>query len=106
MRCFGSTPANSGHVTTPTAAPTFPRGATTILTENYGPPINQYAFEHKKKLKATILKVVEWDRRTPHKYDHRWINLHEMGAVIDALDAEDGRRNVAAAHESSERPVE
>jgi hypothetical protein len=31
--------------------------------------------------RAVVERVVEWDRATPHDYDHRWINLHGMGAV-------------------------
>ena len=39
-------------------------------------------------MKEIILKVVAWDRKTPHNYDQRWINLEGMDAVIDALDDE------------------
>ena len=28
----------------------------------------------------TVERAVAWDRATPHEYDHRWINLHGMGA--------------------------
>jgi hypothetical protein len=31
-----------------------------------------------------VERVVEWDRATPHDYDHRWINLHGMGAFTGA----------------------
>ena len=33
-----------------------------------------------------IAKVVEWDRKTPHAYDPRWINLHGIQAVQAAKD--------------------
>ena len=65
------------------------RGAPTVLTQNYGPSITEYAFKNKKRLKETIVKVVAWDRKMPHNYDHRWINLESMDVMIDAL-GEDG----------------
>lgn len=57
------------------------RAAVGALNEEYGPPINRYAFRNLAQLEELIPKVVAWDRRTPHDYDHRWINLHGMGAL-------------------------
>jgi hypothetical protein len=58
------------------------RQAITILNERFRPAINRHAFQDIPKLKALIPRVVEWDRRTPHLYDHRWINLHGMNAIV------------------------
>jgi hypothetical protein len=64
----------------PTAA-----GAVTVLTQHYGPEINRHAFADPARLRATVERVVAWDRATPHGYDHRWINLHGMGAFTGAV---------------------
>lgn len=64
------------------------RQAVAVLNQNYGPPINQYAFQDISKLKKLIPMVVEWEEKTPHDYDHRWINLHGMGAMMRSFDAD------------------
>ncbi len=61
------------------------RQAVAVLNEAYGPAINEYTFKNLDKLEAMIPKVIAWDRKTPHKYDHHWINLHGMGAVLKGL---------------------
>ena len=63
------------------------RQAVGVLTEEFGPPINQYMFKDFTKVEALIPRVLEWDRKTPHEYDHRWINLHGMEAMMESLDA-------------------
>lgn len=62
------------------------RQAVSGLSQRFGPRINQYAFGDVGKLEALVPRVIEWDRNTPHDYDHRWINLHGMGAMMSALD--------------------
>jgi len=57
--------------------------AVSVLNQQFGPPINEYMFAHLDALKALVPKVVEFDRQTPHDYDHRWINLHGMGAFTN-----------------------
>lgn len=56
------------------------RAAIGALNERFGRPVNRFAFQNLELLKKTVSEVVEWDRKTPHDYDHRWINLHGMGA--------------------------
>lgn len=56
--------------------------AVEALNQQFGPAINQYMFQDLPKLEALIPRVVEWDRKTPHHYDHRWINLSGMSAVL------------------------
>ena len=63
------------------------RQAVSILNNNYGSAINEYTFQDLQKLEALIRRVVDWDRSTPHKYDHRWINLHGMGAFTSDQDS-------------------
>jgi hypothetical protein len=60
------------------------RQAVSLLNREYGGPINKHAMQDLAKLEALVERVVAWDRRTPHRYDHRWINLHGMGAILSA----------------------
>lgn len=62
------------------------RQAVGALNQQFGPLINQYAFLDIAKLEELIPKVVEWDQKTPHQYDHRWINLHGMNAILAGLE--------------------
>jgi hypothetical protein len=61
------------------------RQAVAVLNEKLGGPIVQYAVQNLAKVEALIPRVVEWDRRTPHNYDHRWINLHGMAAMSASM---------------------
>ncbi|MBN1595846.1 ankyrin repeat domain-containing protein [candidate division FCPU426 bacterium] len=61
------------------------RQAVGVLNQSFGSEINQYMFQDTVKLEKCIGRVLEWDRKTPHHYDHRWINLHGMGAIISGL---------------------
>lgn len=61
------------------------RGAVNILNMQFGESINRYTFRDREKLKALVPKVIEWDRKTPHNYDHTWINSHGMDAVLESL---------------------
>jgi hypothetical protein len=67
------------------------RQAIAVLNDRFGPNINLYTFKDIPKLQALIPKVVEWDRKTPHDYDHRWINLHGMNAMVESLDSPEGK---------------
>jgi hypothetical protein len=58
------------------------RQAVTALNLRFGQGVNQHAFQDIPKLEALIPRVVEWDRKTPHRYDHRWINLHGLDAIV------------------------
>lgn len=61
------------------------RQAVAVLNQEYGKEINQYAFQDLKKFESLIPLVVEWDRSTPHNYDHRWINLYGLDAISSAM---------------------
>jgi hypothetical protein len=65
------------------------RQAVAVLNQRYGPQINKYAFANLDMLEGLIPRVMEWDKLTPHKYDHRWINIHGMGAIITGMDGDD-----------------
>ena len=67
------------------------RQAVGVLNQTYGPMISKYSFQDPPRLEKLVLRVVEWDRKTPRRYDHRWINLHGMGAVQSGLGAQDTR---------------
>lgn len=56
------------------------RDAIGVLNDQFGPPINQYAFRDIAKLTNTVERVLQWEQKTDCKYDRRWINLHGMGA--------------------------
>lgn len=58
------------------------------LNEQFGPAINRYAFQHLDELEATVARVIEFDRSTPHFYDPRWINLHTPAAMTAAMKGE------------------
>jgi hypothetical protein len=59
--------------------------AVAVLNNAYGPEINKYAFQDMDKLRKMVEKVVEFVRLNEETYDHRWINLHGMGAVMAGL---------------------
>lgn len=59
--------------------------AVPILNNNYGPDINKYAFQNIDKLEITVAKVVNFVRTNEENYDHRWINLHGMNAVLAGM---------------------
>jgi hypothetical protein len=65
------------------------RGSYCTPSSDYPKPevwsANRYTFQDVGKLDALITRVVEFDRKTPHNYDHRWINLHGMDAMIMSL---------------------
>jgi hypothetical protein len=75
-----------GRVDANICADSSAREAVDVLNQNYGAPINKYAMQDIPKLKALIPKVVAWERKTPYKYDRRWINLEGMGAMMSGLD--------------------
>jgi len=57
-----------------------------ILNSEYGPDINKYAFQNIDSLEITVTKVVDFVRTNEEDYDHRWINLHGMSAVMAGMD--------------------
>lgn len=61
------------------------RQEVSALNQQYGTPINQYMIKDLPKWEAVINQVVEWDKKTPHHYDPRWINLHGMNAMLAGL---------------------
>ena len=60
------------------------RQAVSVLNREYGGPVNKHAMQDLAKLEKIVGRAVAWDRATAHDYDHRWINLHGMGAVLSA----------------------
>jgi hypothetical protein len=56
-----------------------------LLRRQYGEQINRYAFVDADLgvLRAAVRRAVRWDRRTPHDYDHRWVNLHGVRAFAE-----------------------
>jgi hypothetical protein len=64
------------------------RDAVAVLNQQFGPAINKYTFHHLDLLKAVVPKVLEWDEKTPHNYDQRWINLHGMNAMLTSMDSQ------------------
>ncbi|HEV2211976.1 MAG TPA: hypothetical protein VGS99_01390 [Gammaproteobacteria bacterium] len=57
-----------------------------ILNDQYGLQINQYAMRSPDFLQKTIASVVAWDKATPHDYDPRWINLYGFNATQQGAD--------------------
>jgi hypothetical protein len=56
-------------------------GVASVMTQQYGGPINAYGFKHPAELKTAVQRAVKWDADTPYNYDQRWVNLHGMGAL-------------------------
>lgn len=59
--------------------------AVSILNNGYGPDINKYAFQDIDKLEKIVTRVVDFVRTNEENYDHRWINLHGMDAVLAGM---------------------
>lgn len=76
-------------------ADVYARRAVDVLNYQHGKAINRHAASDIAKLEALIPKVVEWDRRTPHAYDHRWINLHGLNATAAGQRAREAAGNPA-----------
>jgi hypothetical protein len=57
------------------------------LKDEHGIFINQHMLRHPSGAERLIQKVVEWDQKTPHHYDHRWVNLHGMTEATAGLNA-------------------
>lgn len=62
-----------------------------VLNEQYGAPINQYAFKDINKLKETVKSVVSFVKSNEENYDPRWMNLHGMDAINASLDKGDSK---------------
>lgn len=62
------------------------REAVGVLNQRYGPTVNKYLFQDDERLKRTVYRAAEWEEKTPHDYDHRWINLHGLHAIQSGLD--------------------
>lgn len=60
--------------------------AVSVLNGEYGTGINKYAFQDIDKLEKTVTKVVDFVRTNEENYDHSWINLHGMDAVLAGMD--------------------
>jgi hypothetical protein len=76
--------------------------AVSILNNEYGPAINKYAFQDIVKLENTVNKVVDFVRSNNENYDHRWINLHGMWAVLSGLSDEPETRELSKPKEEWE----
>jgi hypothetical protein len=61
------------------------RSAIAVMNQQFGGLINQYMFAHLDKLEKLVPEVIAFDKKTAHNYDHRWINLHGMGAIQTSL---------------------
>ncbi len=73
--------------------------AVSILNQEYGPDINKYAFQNIDTLEKTVTKVVDFVRSNEEDYDHRWISLHGMGAVMSGMDGKSGDKEIIQARD-------
>jgi hypothetical protein len=62
----------------------------TVMIRTYGPPISKWAYLDLDAMEKRIDRVVRWDEKTPREYDHRWINLNGIGAILSGLPGRDG----------------
>ena len=52
-----------------------------MLLTYTGADLKKYMRSHLSTLERIVPQVIEWDRHTPHNYDHRWINQHGTDAT-------------------------
>lgn len=62
--------------------------AVTLLSDAYGAEIADGLSQDLELARTAIYKVIEWDKRTGHQYDPRWINLHVVTAYLAAPGAQ------------------
>lgn len=74
--------------------------AVSVLNNEYGPDINQYAFQDIDKLEKTVNKVVDFVRSNNENYDHRWINLHGMWAILEGQTDQPEKRELSKPNEN------
>ena len=65
------------------------RQAVNVLNSKFGTAINEYALKDVKKLETIVKDAVEFVREYKGTYDHRWINLHGMWAIIGLEDGKE-----------------
>lgn len=82
------------------------RSGVAVLNQQFGAPINQYAMKDLTKLESIVNKVAEFDAKTPHDYDHRWINLHGMGAMLESMDGTERGKQALSLPESQWKAIE
>jgi hypothetical protein len=68
--------------------------AVSVLNNEYGPDINKYAFQNLDSLEKTVTMVVDFVRNNEEDFDHRWISLHGMGAVMSGMGNDSGKKEV------------
>jgi hypothetical protein len=68
--------------------------AVSILNQEYGPDINKHGFQNIDTLEKTVTKVVDYVRSNEENYDHRWISLHGMDAVMNGIDNKSGDKEI------------
>jgi hypothetical protein len=61
------------------------RGAYRSLCMQSGNEINQDLIAHWDTMQDVLKRAVDWDRKTPHNYDRRWVNLHGLNATGSAF---------------------
>jgi hypothetical protein len=66
------------------------RQAVRVLSMQMPEGLIKEQFKDLERLRSLVAKAIEWDRATPYDYDHRWINLHGMTAMIAGLEKEGG----------------
>jgi len=66
------------------------RQAVRVLSMQMPADLVKEQFKDLDRLRSLVVKAIEWDRATPYDYDHRWINLHGMAAMIAGLEKEGG----------------
>lgn len=76
--------------------------AVSVLNNEYGPDINNYAFQDLDILEKIVIKVVDFVKTNAENYDQRWINLHGMWAVQAGLSDEPETRDLSKPKEEWE----
>ncbi|HXV21608.1 MAG TPA: zinc-ribbon domain-containing protein [Desulfuromonadales bacterium] len=66
------------------------RQAVRVLSMQMPADLIKEQFKDLDRFRSLVVKAIEWDRATPYDYDHRWINLHGMAAMISGMEKESG----------------
>lgn len=57
------------------------RQAVGVLGMGLSQELRKAHLENPERVLPIAKRAIEWDAANPHSYDHRWINLHGMGAI-------------------------
>ena len=61
------------------------RSAVAALNTQMPDSVRKHQFAIVDRLEGVVRSVLDWDEKTPYRYDHRWINLHGIAAIKSGM---------------------